>query len=414
MRIKTRRILATLLSAVLLLCIAPAAFAVDLSANKVVNIDLVPTMSTEEQTAFETDVKTAKVQADLYLIAAAEEVAGSDTYAYKTFDAPFASLTVDGKTLQEAFDAALETDPSEPAVTQKDVFSTFEPFAQAIASEVLKEEYSSDPTKSQAAAAEAATISVTDLQAGLYLLVLRGSDLTAKDNSDSGYVVTQTVGEDTTILTRAFSDEYEYLFKPQLITVPIKTDSDGNQQYGTAYNYGDWTDTLNVEVKAEREARFGNLKITKSVINTVEMADYEEVRASFSYDITATFKGKTVYEATRILTYPDDKAKNMEIIIEKLIPVGAEVTVVETYTGSHYTQTSKTIINTADTEKTKLIIPASPDPANPVYAEIAFSNTNDGDDKQGYGILNTFVYSKDENGTVNWTYKETDATQPAA
>ena len=72
MRMKTQRILAALLSLVLLLALAPAGWAVDVTTPNTVNINLVPTdkAKAEDQT-FANEIKNAKVKAELYRIAPA-------------------------------------------------------------------------------------------------------------------------------------------------------------------------------------------------------------------------------------------------------------------------------------------------------------------------------------------------------
>ena len=94
------------------------------------------------------------------------------------------------------------------------------------------------------------------MEAGLYLIIARGSDLTKVE--DYKIEVTQkdeAMGEDITRLaTIANSHKNTYLFAPQLVSLPTKeADSDG--VINTA-NPGEWVYDLVVNLKPEQAARF--------------------------------------------------------------------------------------------------------------------------------------------------------------
>ena len=77
MRMKSRRTLAVLLSMILLLALAPSGFAVDLKAPNTLTVNFVP-----ENSDFGNDLKTARIQVDLYKLAAAVPDVISDSYHY--------------------------------------------------------------------------------------------------------------------------------------------------------------------------------------------------------------------------------------------------------------------------------------------------------------------------------------------
>ena len=79
MRIKIRQTLAILLCAVLLLALAPAGFAVDLTIPNTVTVNLVP----NDKSAYQEDLANASIQADFYLLSAAVAPDNqSDSYTY--------------------------------------------------------------------------------------------------------------------------------------------------------------------------------------------------------------------------------------------------------------------------------------------------------------------------------------------
>ena len=77
MRMKSRRTLAVLLSMILLLALAPSGFAVNLEAPNTLTVNFVP-----ENSDFGNDLKTARIQVDLYQLAAAVPDVLSDSYHY--------------------------------------------------------------------------------------------------------------------------------------------------------------------------------------------------------------------------------------------------------------------------------------------------------------------------------------------
>ena len=424
MRMKTQRILAALLSLVLLLALAPAGWAEDGNGSETivsasvpatgvnlepgantVNINLVP--ADKVGTDFETDIVNAKIQADLYLVAAAKKDDMYDTYHYEFFDN--APIVIDAAT---SFLNSLADDPDPAKQNKQDsMLKTFSPLAQAFAESIFTYEeldLEKYPTKS-VVAGTGTTIKVEGLDPGLYMLVLRGSDLEMKaEDVDKCYVTTMTkVGggqyneygsaDIDIVATRALSDSYEYIFEPQLITVPTKVvyDSENKpvQQYNTAY--GEWTNTLNIVAKPDWKPRFGDLKIVKTLNNYIGTDP-----ATFVYSIKATIgegeKEKDVFSDVVAIHYPVET----EITIEKQIPVGAKVTVEEVYQGSRYEVVGdiaqETIILSPKDEKA----PAS----------VTFENKHNDTEFGGYGVVNNFTYveNKDDPSKNDWQYEKKD------
>ena len=433
MRMKTQRILAAWLSLVLLLALAPTGWAeggdtgganetvvegsgnggdvslpaagVVLTDNNTVTVNLVPSDKSED---YKSEIVKAHVQADLYLIANAVADPMYDTYSYNFDGSAFANL-------KDRVNEALKTDPAVPT-TSEIMLKRFSRIAQA-AAEIAKDNGVSATATTPAAATES-TISVTGLPAGMYLLVLHGSDL-SKDTTERGYLTTakkagggqygeygdaENPGQDVTItVTRAFSDYHEFLFEPQLITVPTKVayDSEGKpvQQYNTAY--GEWTNTLNIVAKPDWKPRNGILKITKTLTNYADLSKdgtYVEPM-TFSFSVVGTDpNGNTVYqkEVALSVTSPVNEA---EVVTLKDIPIGTTVTVTETYSGAHATGSTaaQTVVIQTPTETTN-----EDGTTSTVTAGVSFTNTNTNTRRGGHGIENKFTFDK-EAGQWDWT-----------
>ena len=385
MRMKSRRTLAVLLSMILLLALAPSGFAVDLKAPNTLTVNLAPADS-----GFAEDLATASIQADLYLLAPATAAGTDDSYTYavpkageKGYPSPF-------QTQLEELMTKLADDPDLEKQNNKDkVYSTFEPLAQAFAGIVL-DSHPGHPeipvTRSELAVAENTTITVENLEAGLYLLIIRGAGLTTKDDDpETGYVVRTeqaTGGEgtetqtQTVYATRVATDDYEYLYRPQLLTVPTKVSEENVQQYNTAY--GNWVNSLTIYAKPTRVANNGDLKIIKNVNNPGPDP------VDFVFEVT--WKDKSNNDVTKVVTLSFQGETRKEYTLVNTVPIGTEVTVTEVHSGIGYTAVTgpQTVIIQAPA-----VAPAGSEPAA-VPNVVEFSNDHTGPGG-GHGILNRFT-----------------------
>ena len=379
MRMKSRRTLAILLSMILLLALAPSGFAVNLEpgANTVI-VNLVPT----NQSDMEKDLAEIHVQADLYLLAPAVryqapfENVDSYTYQVPAENDPYYDLL--SQLTKELNDAEKpESPPAEEAV-----FQQFEPYAQAFAGIVLERRPEIQPSTTKSTLDGQTMISVSGLNAGLYLLIIRGSDLSTKDdNSQTGYVkkteqASGTEGAEKTTLytTRVVTEDYEYLYRPQLLTVPTKLDKT-TPQYNTAF--GEWTNELIIYAKPTREANNGDLKIIKNVSNPGPDP------VDFVFEVT--WKDKSNNDVTKVVTMTFKGDTRKEYTLVNNVPIGTEVTVTEVHSGIGYT---------AVTGPQTVTIEATPAPAGSEPAAVPnvveFSNDHTGPGG-GHGILNRFT-----------------------
>ena len=388
MRMKSRRTLAVLLSMILLLALAPSGFAVDLDPGaNTLTVNLAPADS-----GFAEDLATANIQADLYLLAPAKEAGTDDSYTYavpksgeKDYPSPFQAP------LEELMTKLADDPDLEKQNDKEKVYSTFEPLAQAFAGIVLSKTYSGVPITG-ANVSDHTTITVTGLDAGLYLLIIHGAGLTTKDGvPETGYVVkteqaSGETGTDKTVTyaTRVVTDDYEYLYRPQLLTVPTKVSEENEQQYNTAY--GNWVNTLTIYAKPTREANNGDLKIIKNVNNPGPDP------VDFVFEVS--WLGKDRIPVTKVVSMTFEGETRKEYVLANTVPIGTEVTVTEVHSGIGYTAEISSRTATIVATPTPTEGAASADSADSAdsagIAEVVFTNDHTGPGG-GHGILNRFT-----------------------
>ena len=405
MRMKSRRTLAVLLSMILLLALAPSGFAVNLEAPNTLTVNFVP-----ENSDFGNDLKTARIQVDLYQLAAAVPDVISDSYHYDVPETdnghPFwAALT------QLQGDLA-DAEKLEDQNNRDTVFDKFEPYAQTFAGIVLDSHPETPVTRSELAVAENTTITVDNLDAGLYLLIIHGAGLTTKDGvPETGYVVKteQASGEDgaektVTYATRVVTDDYEYLYRPQLLTVPTKVSEENEQQYNTAY--GNWVNTLTIYAKPTREANNGDLKIIKNVNNPGPDP------VDFVFEVS--WLGKDRIPVTKVVSMTFEGETRKEYVLANTVPIGTEVTVTEVHSGIGYTAEISSRTATIVATPTPTEGAASADSADSAgIAEVVFTNDHTGPGG-GHGILNRFTAGSGSSSFTGVQYDDSDEADQAS
>lgn len=175
------------------------------------------------------------------------------------------------------------------------------------------------------------------------------------------------------------SENYTYAFQPYLISLP-------NNYYYSSGN-DTWVYDLRtnpVGLKPEEEARLGDLKITKNLVNQ-NVTSGEKATFVFEVVIEPLKGGKE----TKLVTLTFDRYGSKDAVVED-IPAGAKVTVTEIYSGAGY----KLITDAAVTET---IIADD-------MVGVSFTNAHDGRPNGGYGVVNHF--ETDENNQYQWTQKE--------
>ncbi len=284
---------------------------------------------------FSEDLASAGIVIDLYPVAGAAPVGGHDTYTYD-FTGDFASLSISDQPDQDEWKALSQ---KAAAIALKDV----------------------EPSVKGAAAWEA----IPDLSCGLYLVIARGGD-----REDYVVTVENEAGEQS-IATVAYSGEYIYTIAPALVSLPGK-EADENGDSMTSGS-GEWIYDVETDLKIQRALRYGALEITK------RLASYEtKDPATFVFSVEAKLKDKTVYSDVVSLTFTAPGEK--KTLIEK-IPVGAQVTVTEVYSGAVYEPT-------VSAEQTAVIEAEQ-------AANVTFENDYNETHKGGGSVVNRFDYHSD-------------------
>lgn len=154
---------------------------------------------------------------------------------------------------------------------------------------------------------------------------------------------------------------YDYKFSTGLVTIPYNTET---------------TVSLDreVDLKATREEKEGSILITKTLENWNETSK----ECTFVFEITGTKDGKTVYSNVAAISFNAENHGSNTVEV-KGIPIGAEVTVTEVYSGG-YSQTSVT-----------------PEPQIVVADQtIQFDFSNKYDEyRKTYGVENQFTWDEE-------------------
>ncbi|MCM1025822.1 MAG: hypothetical protein NC432_05275 [Roseburia sp.] len=342
------------------------------------------------------------VSVELYRVADVEKTAGYDDYDYKSAVAadatdPFADIVT----------AANEYIRSETAKTAEQ----WDALARQAAETVRKSWTSESANRINAAYTDNVANEVTDITAGLYLLLIRdpGSDF-------------KMVGDNVVTVVRTAN--YEFEFAPALVSLPIHqetTDAAG------AYNGYVWNYSPSVTPKYGIAYRYGSLEIVKNLLT------YQgDEPATFVFQVESSYTdGRAAadfnYSNVVTLSFDANSPASQTIRLENAFPMGAQVTVTEIYSGSTYALTAGD-----DGERTLTLTesPATTDaagniviPADTVRAE--FTNDYNSSGNNGGAVVNSFTtdgstwtweqISRDANGQMNVTASGTapvTQTQP--
>jgi hypothetical protein len=269
------------------------------------------------------------VTLDLYRVARAEVQTGSDSYTL-TPEEIYASLTLDQELdnagwrqlSQEA--AALALDGDAPVISGQ---------GQQIR---------------------------LDLEPGLYLLMVRGTQVQVTDEDGISRMAAMVRTEN-----------YIYTFLPELLALPGRMEQPEE---------GTWDYAPTVTLKPERSEQYGTLELRKT------LTSYSNSNpGTFVFQIEGQLDGQTVYSDVVSMTFSGPGTQSLTL---DRMPAGAEVTVTEVYSGAGYRLTS---------EQSQTVV-ISPSGTNLVE----FINDYDGSRRTGYGIDNDFTYDP-SNG---WSWEQ--------
>ena len=197
-------------------------------------------------------------------------------------------------------------------------------------------------------------------------------------------------------------DPVEIIVEKELITVNfrITTYKDGEStvtDVSTEYPQDPGV-VPTIEVTIEDMPKYGNLTIVKH-LNRFELSE----DATFVFTVVGKIDGKTVYSNVATLTCSAEHPSGLLSTTLNYIPAGAEVTVTESYSGSHYVLTP-----TSEKDQTTVIV------ANDTVS-VDFTNDYTPEEKGGHGIVNTFEPDDSELGW-HWGGSNVSSTpdKPAA
>lgn len=198
----------------------------------------------------------------------------------------------------------------------------------------------------------------------------------SEGDGDGVYLVLPHGADQKMTSLKAYSPVYEYVFNPSIVALPTK---DGVEEGSTLNSaYGAWVPDARIVFKADRNPRFGALKITKSVEN------FSGEPATFVFHVvseaTDTAAEGELYDNYASVYYDGTDANFTEL---GHVPAEIRVKVTEVYTGGRYEATSGDQSTTIKANST---------------VTVAFTNKLNGSGKPGHGIENHFVYKMDGGG----------------
>ena len=230
---------------------------------------------------------------------------------------------------------------------------------------------------------------------GLYLMVLHGNSPTNNPEdpwTKAEYFQDIEVDGATSTVTVAYSSNFEYRFKPQLISIPTREPTVDPELEENVPWIGVEGNPLVVNLKAERERRLGNLEIVKTLDNKESKEDaifVFDIKAELTEIVDGESKTETVYANVVSINFTDPGTRS--VLIEDL-PVDAVVTVEEIYHGATYGNVT-TVTPEPVTIEAEEIVPA---------AVVNFENDYTEYHTGGHGITNNFSFD----GVGGWTWNQ--------
>lgn len=239
-----------------------------------------------------------------------------------------------------------------------------------------------------------------NLAAGIRALISEGKagDYQVNLADGAGEVTGLSVGIYLVCAGTVWSDEYLYTFSPCLISVP------DNAYYRTEPGDDAWLYDISVSLKPQRENRFGDLEIQK----TLDSYNATLGNATFIFQVDAEKDGIT-YSDVVSLVFDGPGARS--VILRQKILAGAAVTVREVYSGASYSA-SGSEVQTVESALAATILAETqePDPQETPRNQVSFTNTYDNRLNGGTSIVNHFTYSEGaEGGPWKWN-RQNDST----
>lgn len=326
--------------------------------------------------------ETVDIAIDLYQVAEAGTVEGYDTYDYYVrADSPYYTAVAAYVQAEENNGWEYEQDAEglifryRPG--EEEGSGGWEELAQRAAQIILTEDAQIFPS-----AVGKAGDRITDLSAGLYLVIPRGSSLIEKEEYAAELETEEGKRELATI---AYTAGLLYRFRPQLISMPGKIPENGS--ISTA-GQGEWMyELLGVELKPIVSPRYASLEIVKN------LGSYD-IPASFVFQVEAAQGEQVVYSDVVTLSFDGSSGETKSVLLEEKIPAGAQVSVTEVYSGAGYELTSLTV-GTEGEPQEALSFTADQAAGQAVIASLPFGSG-------GADVTTRVIFTNEPNGSGNY------------
>lgn len=337
----------------------------------------------------------ADIVVDLYKVANAEDLPGYDAYTL-ALNAPY-----DTPELAASLEAAKEQENG--ASVSDGGNALYRTMAQDVAKIALaveeKEETKEDGTKvtvkgpaqepSRTATMNSGenTLKIPGIDPGMYLVVAHGSGMNVAQ-----YTTQVGEGTDKQLATMAYSDEYVYTYLPELIALPSRGSAPAGS-FNTADNDLEWSSDVTATLKSEQASRLTSLQIGKTF--TVSEDAVIAGGDGCVFQIEATLNDEIVY--SNVAAIPYEGRATGSVTLSKVIPVGAEVTVTEVYSGAAFTVSG---------EEVKSIVAEADREDGTIENNVFFTNNSNGIGTSGDIVTNSFTHGAD-----GWTWNDPKPTQ---
>lgn len=224
---------------------------------------------------------------------------------------------------------------------------------------------------------------------GIYLLVARSSEDNAtvvKSVTQTGTNTEETTEGKTTavssLVTYTVINNYTYTIQPQLISIPTTTTLNTTT--------GEWVYKQEIDLKLETAPATGSIEIDKTLTGYYDGAE----NATFVFQVdTYDPDDDTKLYSSEVYAMTFTEESTQSVTVEGL-PIGATVKVSEIYSGTNYQCTVDSPVTLVVTD----------DAENPEKA--SFTNESNGNRNGGGGVTNYFVYEKQADGSLGWSWEQ--------
>ena len=373
---------------------------------------------------FKTDLlANGNIVYDIYRVAGAAPVSSVMTYMFTQLDSSPFDLAELGLNIT-----------SYEGLHGLDV-DTWRSYADIVGRFVLEKVLTDDTSDDIAPTLTLAPDASAELDSGLYLIIAHSSNLEGKN-----YV---KLDGSTILGSIVNTSEYDYTFGPELIALPSPLETipntdpnadppsggtggsggaggfDPTNPFTTASGLGEWSYNVTATLKPVREVCYGDLLISKTLAKyntTDETLDdvngYETDPVSFVFHLEWYKENDdgSVLEGDDYLMYTFTATGEKHTFYEGRFPVGTHIRVTEVYPGSGYKLTSDKVVGSLDGDF--VIVPrveykdqdndGTIDEVENDPLTASFTNEIDNEQVKGYGILNQYSITNNNN-YISWT-----------